>query len=339
MTMTPTVRPTMLLAFLLAVPTMALAGKPTVSAAELTGLGSWQGVRSIRLSRDASIAPAAPMRLELSSKGHVTAKIAGDPEGDISLQQYKGHVRGVVRSKKHGTWLIRQAPGGTPVVTALDPATLVGCETASLPVVGVDGDGGGSGSPPPPPLAGAGPDGDHPGVGQSPTHRGAGQRHVLAHPADVPDHPGALGARHVGGRADADRGAITHREVGRLAGLGSQPVQVGLDGGQQPVQRTVAVQRRSDAQDPRAGRERPGVITGQVAAGLECPQVSQRGGRGEPDLVGHRGQVAPPGSQDGLEGVQDPTHRTGDGLAGGGFHQSGWRIRVDCHGVSLSPIS
>jgi len=150
----------MLLAFLLAVPTMALAGKPTVSAAELTGLGSWQGVRSIRLSRDASIAPAAPMRLELSSKGHVTAKIAGDPEGDISLQQYKGHVRGVVRSKKHGTWLIRQAPGGTPVVTALDPATLVGCETASLPVVGVDGDGGGSGSPPPPPLAGDGPEGD-----------------------------------------------------------------------------------------------------------------------------------------------------------------------------------
>lgn len=151
-------------AALLTLCSMALAGKPSQSVGELQGLGSWQGVRSLRLGKHATVTPEVPLRLELSAGGHVKAGIVDDPSGDITLQQYKGHVRGVVRSKKHGTYLIQQAPGGEPIVTALDPASLTGCGAESLPVVGLDGDGDGPQGPLSPPVEGDGPDGDSGGV-------------------------------------------------------------------------------------------------------------------------------------------------------------------------------
>ncbi|MCP4760095.1 MAG: hypothetical protein GY894_07575 [Planctomycetes bacterium] len=125
---------------------------PTPSQQALPGLGSWSGVRTLRLKNGQTVRPDVPLRLETSPRGRVRAAIADDPSGTVSLQQWKGHIRGVVRSPVYGTWLIKITPTGITSMIELDPSTLVGCETVDAPNVGVDNDGEGSGDPPMPPM-------------------------------------------------------------------------------------------------------------------------------------------------------------------------------------------
>ena len=146
--------------------TLAHAGllEPTHRQQALPGLGSWSGVRTLRLKNGRTVRPDAPLRLETATRGRVRAALADDPTGTVSLQQWKGHVRGVVRSTKYGTWLIKVTPDGTTSMIELDPRTLVGCETIDAPTAGVDGDGGDPEDPPMPPMDGDAPDGDDGGV-------------------------------------------------------------------------------------------------------------------------------------------------------------------------------
>ncbi|HJN79400.1 MAG TPA: hypothetical protein QF455_00865, partial [Phycisphaerales bacterium] len=81
----------------------AQASQKSIAGESLPGLGSWQGVRELRLGKGRTIRPDMPLQLEMSSNGRAKVSIADDPSGTVSLQQWKGHVRGVVRSPKHGT--------------------------------------------------------------------------------------------------------------------------------------------------------------------------------------------------------------------------------------------
>jgi hypothetical protein len=128
----------------------------------LPALDDWSGVQAIRPRPDLQILPDAPLRLQTAAGGAVSSGIIGDPAGTIRLQRWKGHVRGVVRSPRFGTFLMTQAPGQAARVVALDPDTLVGCDAA---LVGVDGDGDDPDAPAaPPPADGDAPDGDDGGV-------------------------------------------------------------------------------------------------------------------------------------------------------------------------------
>jgi len=80
------------------------------------------------------------------------------------MQQWKGHVRSVIRSPKHGTFLIKTTPLGETTVIELDPSKLVGCEADSTLPPATDGDGGSGGNPAPPPADGDAPEGDSGGV-------------------------------------------------------------------------------------------------------------------------------------------------------------------------------
>ena len=144
--------------------TLAQAAHLPNAQESLPGLGSWRGVRELRLGNGRTVRPDMPLQLELAPNGRVKASIADDPAGTVSLQQWKGHVRGVVRSPKHGTFLIQRTPDGTTKVTELDPSTLVGCDADQAVPPAADGDGGDPDSPPPPPMDGDAPDGDDGGV-------------------------------------------------------------------------------------------------------------------------------------------------------------------------------
>jgi len=139
--------------------------KPASEA--LPGLGSWAGVRSLRLGKGRTVVPESRLALESAAGGHVNSGIAGEPGGSIRLQQYKGHVRGVVRSPANGTFLIKAGPDGVVKITELDASSLDGCDAELLPVVSVDGDEGTGGDAPLPdgdaPDEDA-PDGDDGGV-------------------------------------------------------------------------------------------------------------------------------------------------------------------------------
>jgi len=107
----------------------AAAGKPQQpSRPVLSGANAWSGVRALRPKANLQILPDTPLKLEASPGGGATSGIVGDPAGTIRLQQWKGHVRGVVRSPRFGTYLIKQAPGQPATVLELDPDALVGCE-------------------------------------------------------------------------------------------------------------------------------------------------------------------------------------------------------------------
>lgn len=152
----------------------ASLGMTTLTASgsqeSLPGLGSWSGVRELRLGKGRTIRPDMPLQLETSSNGRVKASIADDPRGTVSLQQWKGHVRGVVRSPKYGTFLIQRTPSGLTTVTELDPASLVGCDADNVTPPAADGDDGSPASPPDPPQPpeppadGDAPNGDDGGV-------------------------------------------------------------------------------------------------------------------------------------------------------------------------------
>jgi hypothetical protein len=147
----------------------AQASQKAVAGESLPGLGSWSGVRELRIGKGRTIRPDMPLQLKTTSNGRVKASIADDPSGTVTLQQWKGHVRGVVRSPKHGTFLIQRTPSGFTTVTELDPTTLFGCDVDEVLPPAADADGGGPSSPPPPPAApppadGDAPDGDDGGV-------------------------------------------------------------------------------------------------------------------------------------------------------------------------------
>ena len=155
------------LLFALAIPLMtgAALGLPSsTDTPSLTGRTSWAGVQEIRLGKGVAIRPDSPLRLESALGGHVRAAIADDPTGTITMQQWKGHVRSVIRSPKHGTFLIKTTPGGDTTVIELDPSTLVGCDADSTLPPATDGDGGSGGTPAPPPADGDAPEGDGGGV-------------------------------------------------------------------------------------------------------------------------------------------------------------------------------
>ncbi|MDP6158083.1 MAG: M12 family metallo-peptidase [Phycisphaerales bacterium] len=142
----------------------AQASQKSIAGESLPGLGSWQGVRELRLGKGRTIRPDMPLQLEMSSNGRAKVSIADDPSGTVSLQQWKGHVRGVVRSPKHGTFLIQRTPSGHTTVTELDPSTLVGCDADQAVPPAADADGDAPSSPPPPAADGDAPDGDDGGV-------------------------------------------------------------------------------------------------------------------------------------------------------------------------------
>jgi hypothetical protein len=167
-----------LLLFALAIPLMtgAAIGLPGVkNMASLTGRTSWAGVQEIRLGKGVTIRPDSPLRLESALGGHVRAAIADDPTGTITMQQWKGHIRTVIRSPKHGTFLIKTTPLGKTTIIELDPSTLVGCETDSVLPPATDGDGGSGGNPAPPPTNGDAPETD----GDAPEGDGGGVVDVL----------------------------------------------------------------------------------------------------------------------------------------------------------------
>ena len=159
-------------------------------------------------------------------------------------------------------------------------------------------------------------------LGQGGAERGAGQPDVLADPADVADRPAALRGGDVGAGA-----SVAHREIGRLAGLCGEPIEVGLGGRREPVEHGAAAQGCGDAQDRRAGGVVAGDVAIDVAAGFERAQVSQCRGRGQLGGVGRRGQVAPPVGEHELEQVEDAGDRTG---------QCGLLDQFDRHGRSSS---
>lgn len=160
----PVLKPLSILLLLTTSATL-VAAPPLSSAREsLQGLGSWSGVHEVRLGKGRTIRPSTPLQLEMSSTGRAVASLADDPDGSVVLQQWKGHIRGVVRSPKHGTFLIQRTPNGESLIIELDPTTLVGCDSTKALDPAADGDDGDPGSPPPPPMDGDAPDGDSGGV-------------------------------------------------------------------------------------------------------------------------------------------------------------------------------
>jgi hypothetical protein len=150
----------------LLIPTLGLmAAAPRSSGTEsLQGLGSWSGVSEVRLGKGRTIRPSMPLQLEMSATGRATASLADDPDGSVVLQQWKGHIRGVVRSTKHGTFVIQRTPDGFSRVIELDPTTLVGCDATKALNPAADGDGGDPAASLSPPMDGDAPDGDSGGV-------------------------------------------------------------------------------------------------------------------------------------------------------------------------------
>ncbi len=160
---------------------------------------------------------------------------------------------------------------------------------------------------------------DHTRLSERGAERGAGQLDVLADPAHVTDRPAALGGGDVGAGAP-----VAHREIGRLAGLFGEPIEMGLGGRRQPVEHGAAAQGCGDAQDRRARGVVAGDVAIDIAAGFERPQVSQGRGRGQLGGVGRRGQVAATRCEHDLEQVEDASDRTG---------QRGLLDQFDRHGV------
>ena len=132
-----------------------LGGAAMAAKAPLQAEGSLQGARKpsglarIELTKGRQVQADVPLKLMLAPGGWAQSGILGDPQGSIRAQQWKGHIRAVVRSPKYGTFIVQEAPDGTSKITELDPASLGGCETDTVtppsPSVGIDGDDSGGG--------------------------------------------------------------------------------------------------------------------------------------------------------------------------------------------------
>jgi len=132
-----------------------LGGTAMAAKAPLQAEGSLQGARKpsglvrIELTKGRQVQADVPLKLMLAPGGSAQSGILGDPQGSIRAQQWKGHIRAVVRSPKYGTFIVQEAPDGTSKITELDPASLGGCETDTVAPpsssVGIDGDGSGGG--------------------------------------------------------------------------------------------------------------------------------------------------------------------------------------------------
>ncbi len=138
-------------------PVTAWAGPGTLSTS-LQEARAWSGLSELILPDGQRIQTEQPLKLASAPGGRVKAALTGDAGGSVQLQQWKGHIRAVVRSPRRGTWVIQESPDGTQKVTKVDLATLGGCPTETIkpvPVSGIDGDDGGGGG-----LAGPPADGD-----------------------------------------------------------------------------------------------------------------------------------------------------------------------------------
>ena len=122
------------------------AGASVQSEQGLQGARRPAGLTSIKLAKGLQVRPDVPLQLMLAPGGAAKSGIVGDPAGSIRAQQWKGHIRAVVRSPIFGTYVVQEAPDGTSKITQIDPDSLGGCETDTImppsPAIGIDGDDG-----------------------------------------------------------------------------------------------------------------------------------------------------------------------------------------------------
>ena len=153
----------------------------------------------------------------------------------------------------------------------------------------------------------AGPRDDRSGSVERGAERRTVERHFLADPADVANRPTALGGCDV--RAGA---AVADGQVRRLTRALREPVEVGLCGRDQPIERRAAPQPCRESQRRRPGGEVPVRIAIDIPASLQRSEIPQRRGRREPGRVGGGGQVAAAPCQHDLEQVEHTSDRPGD---------------------------
>ena len=126
--------------------------RPLATQSSLQAAREYSGLSELVLPDGQRIQPAQALKLASAPGGSVQGALMGDPGGSVRLQQWKGHIRAVIRSPKRGTWILQEAPDGSQQVTKVDLSTLGGCPTETInlpPAAGIDGDGGGGGMPAP----------------------------------------------------------------------------------------------------------------------------------------------------------------------------------------------